>query len=262
MQELLVIKIGGNIIDDELLLNNFLKSMGKITKPIILIHGGGKLATKLASDLHIPQQMIEGRRITDADTLKIVTMVYAGYINKTIVTKLQANKVNAFGLSGADGNLIYATKRNHPTIDYGYVGDIQNINIDVITMLLKNNYLPVIAPISHSKEAQLLNTNADTIANEIATSLSQHYKVSLLYCFDKVGVLQNVEDENSVISIINAENIHELKMQKIIHSGMLPKIDNAFQAINKGVSKVILGHANDIEQLVDGTKGTTISLNK
>jgi len=129
MQELLVIKIGGNIIDDALLLNNFLKSMGKITKPIILIHGGGKLATKLASDLNIPQQMIEGRRITDADTLKIVTMVYAGYINKTIVAKLQANKVNAFGLSGADGNLIYATKRNHPTIDYGYVGDIQNINI-------------------------------------------------------------------------------------------------------------------------------------
>lgn len=258
MQELLVIKIGGNIIDDELLLNNFLKNLSKINKSIILIHGGGKLATNLAKDLNIPQQIIDGRRITDADTLKVVTMVYAGYINKTIVTKLQANKINAFGLCGADGNLIYATKRNHPTVDYGYVGDIQIVNIDVIVMLLKHNYLPVIAPISHNHEAQLLNTNADTIANEIATSLSKHYKVSLLYCFDKVGVLQNIEDENSVISIINAENIDELKKQKIIHSGMLPKIDNAFQAINKGVFKVVLGHANDIQQLVDGTKGTTI----
>lgn len=259
MEQLYIIKIGGNIIDDENMLQQFLLQLNKMEHPFILIHGGGKLATSLAADLNIPQQMIDGRRITDAHTLKIVTMVYAGYINKNIVAQLQANGVNAFGLCGADGNFIAANKRKHATIDYGFVGDIKHVNIEVLIMLLKYNYLPVVAPITHNTNAQLLNTNADTIANEIATSLSSKYNVSLIYCFDKVGVLQNLEDENSVIKNINQQNIEYLKREQIIHSGMLPKIDNAFQAIQKGVKKVILGHAKDIVQLVVGLKGTSIS---
>jgi acetylglutamate kinase len=173
--------------------------------------------------------------------------------------QLQANGVNALGICGADGNLINANKREHATVDYGFVGDVKNVNTDVLTMLLNNNYLPVVAPITHNIKAQLLNTNADTIANEIASSLSTLYKVSLIYCFDKVGVLQNLEDENSVIKNINHQNIEQLKQQQIIHSGMLPKIDNALKAISSGINRVVLGHANDIEELVNGSKGTSIS---
>lgn len=258
MQSLIVIKIGGNIIDDETLLSQFIKLVAQINLPVILIHGGGKLATNLAKDLNVPQQMIDGRRITDAETLKIVTMVYAGYINKQIVAKLQSNNVNAFGLCGADGNLVKANKRNHPNIDYGFVGDVVSTSDGVLAMLLSNNFVPVVAPITHNSKGQLLNTNADTIANEIATSLAKSFKVSLVYCFDKVGVLKDVNNENSVIKVIHQNNIQLLKESQVIHSGMLPKIDNALQAVSKGVNKVILGHAIDIIQLIEGTKGTTI----
>jgi len=203
MDNLFVIKIGGNIIDDEGKLSSFLKDFALIKGRKILIHGGGKLATNIAEQLNIPQQIIEGRRITDAETLKVITMVYAGYINKNIVALLQANNCNAVGLSGADGNLIVAHKRDHLTIDYGFAGDIDKVNNEWLRKLLENDFTPVISPVTHDKKGQLLNTNADTIAQEIAKSITDQYKVTLIYCFEKKGVLKNPDDESSVIEKIN-----------------------------------------------------------
>ena len=195
MDKLYVIKIGGNIIDDETKLSSFLQSFSNLEGHKVLIHGGGKLATKLAGQLGVEQQLIEGRRITDAETLKIVTMVYAGYINKNIVAQLQSHNCNSVGLSGADGNLIQAHKRIHPTIDYGFVGDVDAVNISLIKSLLDQGISLVIAPITQDKNGQLLNTNADTIAQEIAKAMSNEYEVHLIYSFEKSGVLMNADDD-------------------------------------------------------------------
>jgi acetylglutamate kinase len=261
MQQLFVIKIGGNIIDSTFALDSFIEKFAAIDAPKILIHGGGKLATEMATTLQIPQQMIDGRRITDEATLKLVTMVYAGFINKNIVVKLQAKACNAIGLCGADANVILAKKREVKNIDYGFVGDIveDGINDNFLKLLLENNTVPIIAPITHNGEGQLLNTNADTIANEIAKAMSVHYQVQLIYCFDKKGVLENVADENSVIKLVTKDNIEILKGNKIIHEGMIPKIDNALQAVASGVYKVTLGHANDLNEIIKGEAGTTIN---
>jgi acetylglutamate kinase len=258
MDKLYVIKIGGNIIDDEQKLSSFLKEFSLINEKKILIHGGGKLATNLAQQLNIPQQLIEGRRITDAETLKVVTMVYAGYINKNIVSLLQSQNCNAIGLCGADGNLIRAHKRVHPTIDYGFVGDIDSVNAEFLQQLLNENLVPVIAPVSHDKKGQLLNTNADTIAQEIAKSMADKYEVTLIYSFEKKGVLQNSEDENSVIAEITLSSFTSLREKNIIHSGMIPKLHNAFTALDSGVKKIMIGKAEDLDQLISGTSGTTI----
>ena len=254
-----VIKIGGNIIDDSIALDNFLEKFAAIKSPKILIQGGGKLATELATTMQIPQQMIEGRRITGEATLKLVTMVYAGFINKNIVAKLQAKSCNAFGICGADGNIILAKKREVKDIDYGFVGDVISVNDNFINLLLQNNSTPIIAPVTHDGKGQLLNTNADTIANEIAKAISAHYQVHLIYCFDKKGVLENISDENSVIKLITKENIEGLKNKKIINEGMMPKIDNALQAVASSVYKVTLGHALDLEKIIKGEAGTTIN---
>lgn len=258
MDKLYVIKIGGNVIDDEEKLSSFLKDFASVKERRILIHGGGKLATNIAEQLKIPQQLIDGRRITDAETLKVITMVYAGYINKNIVALLQSNNCNAIGLCGADGNLIQAHKRVHPTIDYGFVGDIDVINSEWLYQLLNEDLIPVIAPVSHDKNGQLLNTNADTIAQEIAKSLATKYAVTLIYCFEKKGVLQNVADEDSVINKIDPSFYKDLKEKQIIHSGMIPKLDNAFAALDKGVEKVIIGKAEELGQLISATSGTSI----
>ena len=259
MDNLYIIKIGGNIIDDEIKLLSFLKDFSLIKEKKILIHGGGKLATKVAEQLNIPQQMVDGRRITDAETLKVITMVYAGYINKNITALLQANKCNAIGLSGADGNLIKSHKRVHRTTDFGFVGDVDTINSDWLNKLLNENLVPVIAPLSHDKKGQLLNTNADTIAQEIAKSMANKYSVTLIYSFEKKGVLQNADDENSVLNKINSSSYKELKEKKIIHSGMIPKLDNAFAALESGVKNVVIGKAEELSQLISGTSGTTIT---
>jgi acetylglutamate kinase len=259
MDSLIIIKIGGNIIDDELKLSSFLKDFASIESAKILVHGGGKLATKLAEQLNIPQQIIEGRRITDAETLKVVTMVYAGYINKNIVAQLQACNCNAIGLSGADGNIIQAHKRIHPTMDYGFAGDIDVVDSSFLKKLLEQNFTPIIAPITHDKRGQLLNTNADTIAQEIAKCLSTYFDVHLIYSFEKAGVLMNADDDNSVIKKMVAVYYEELKQKKSIFAGMIPKLDNAFVALNSGVKKVIIGKAEDIHQLINGEKGTSIS---
>lgn len=258
-EQLFVIKIGGNIIDDESKLASFLKDFALIKGKKILIHGGGKLATKVAEGINIQQQMVDGRRITDAETLKVVTMVYAGFINKNIVAQLQANNCNAIGLTGADGNIIQAHKRPLKNgIDYGFVGDVDDVNAALLNSLLQQNIAVVLAPITHNKEGQLLNTNADTIAQETAKALSSLYETSLIYSFEKAGVLLDVEDETTVISSINPSSYKELKEQGSIFAGMIPKLDNAFAAVESGVSKVIIGKAEQLQQLIDGTAGTTI----
>jgi acetylglutamate kinase len=259
LEKLFVIKIGGNIIDDETKLCSFIKAFTLIDGKKILVHGGGKLATKLADQLGIHQELIDGRRITDAETLKIVTMVYAGLINKNIVAQLQSQRCDAIGLCGADANIIVAHKRVHPTIDYGFVGDVDAVNISFLKNLLDQNISIVIAPITHNNEGQLLNTNADTIAQEIAKALSKSFEVSLIYSYEKSGVLKNADDDNSVISTINESSYQTLKKEKIIFAGMIPKLDNAFTALNSGVNKIIIGKAENLQELINGNSGTTIN---
>jgi acetylglutamate kinase len=268
MEKLFVIKIGGNVIDDEAKLSSFLKSFAEIFGNNsshsfrglgILVHGGGKLATKLAKDLNIEQQMVDGRRITDAETLKVVTMVYAGFINKNIVAQLQANNCNAIGLSGADGNAIQAHKRPLKNgIDYGFVGDVDSVNTSLLQSLLQQNNAIVVAPITHDTKGNLLNTNADTIAQEVAKAMSNLYEVNLIYSFEKSGVLLDVNDEASVIAEINPVSYTQLKEEKKIFEGMIPKLDNAFAALNSGVNKVIIGKAEELPLLISGSSGTSI----
>jgi len=256
---LTIVKVGGNIIDDDVKLKIFLSAFAAIKGLKILVHGGGKLATQLANDMQIPQQMIDGRRITDEATLKIVTMVYAGWINKNIVAALNALNNPSIGLTGADGNSILAHKRKHEEIDFGFVGDIDQVNTSVFTNTLDQGLSIVLAPITQNKEGQLLNTNADTIAQEIAKSLSATYDVSLIYCFEKKGVLIDINDENSVIQKIDLETYQSLKNQSLIFAGMIPKLDNAFAAIAAGVDRVVIGEGTSLGALIEGTNGTTIS---
>lgn len=258
MEQLYVIKIGGNIIDDAAKLSAFVKAFATIHEKKVLVHGGGKLATKMAAQLSIPQQLVEGRRITDTETLKIVTMVYAGLINKNLIAQLQAAGTNALGLSGADGNVVLAHKRVVKDLDYGFAGDVDSVNGEFLHSLLQQNMSPVLAPITHDGQGQLLNTNADTIAQETAKELSKFYTVNLVYSFEKAGVLFNAEDEATVIPVINTEKYRYLKEQGLVFAGMIPKLDNAFSALQSGVKKVIIGKAENIKSLVSGESGTSI----
>ena len=258
MEQLFVIKIGGNIIDDEVKLTSFLQSFAKIEGKKILVHGGGKLATKVAEAMGIQQQMIDGRRITDAETLKVVTMVYAGYVNKNIVAMLQANDCAAIGITGADGNLIQAHQRNNKEVDYGFVGDVDIVNTKLLYGLLNDNFSVIVAPITHNKQGQLLNTNADTIAQEIAKAMSSLFEVHLIYSFEKAGVLSDVANEDSVIKEINSSNYSQVKKQNKIFQGMIPKLDNAFAALQSGVKRVVIGNAEKLSELINGSSGTNI----
>ena len=257
MQTLKIIKIGGNIIDNEATLTAFLKDFAKIQTPKILVHGGGKLATKLANQMQVEVKMFDGRRITDQATLDIITMVYAGKINKDIVAKLQANHCNAIGFSGADGNAVVSIKRPVKTIDYGFVGDVVKVNTETLDVLLKSKVTPVFCAITHDENGQLLNTNADTIASELAIGFANLYETELYYCFEKNGVLKNVNDDNSVIQHIDSKNYQDLIDHNIISEGMLPKLNNCFHAIHKNVQKVCIGKP---EMLFDtNTNFTTIT---
>ncbi|WP_034043123.1 acetylglutamate kinase [Wocania ichthyoenteri] len=256
MQTLKVIKIGGNIIDDKQALHHFLEDFSKIKGPKILVHGGGKLATKLANQMGVEVKMTNGRRITDADTLDITTMVYAGKINKNIVAKLQANRCNAIGFSGADGNAIVSEKRPLKDIDYGFVGDVLKVNTNILEVLLNNKVTPVFCAITHDENGQLFNTNADTIASELAIGFAKKIQTELYYCFEKNGVLQNVDDDDSVIENINSENYKILINDGIIADGMLPKLNNCFHAIKHNVHKVCIGKPEMLFSL--HTKHTTI----
>ena len=258
MNKLFVIKIGGNIIDDDAKLQSCLNEFSSVREKKILINGGGKLATRLAEKMGVVQKMVDGRRITDAETLKIGTMVYAGYINKNVVAALQKNGCNAIGISGADGNAITAHKRVKGAIDYGFAGDIDAVNAEFIDGLIRQGNDIVVAPITHDGNGQLLNTNADTIAQEIATAMSSLYDVSLVYGFEKAGVLMDAEKDETVIADIDPQKYGKLKSENVIFAGMIPKLDNAFAAINKGVKKVIIGKAENLVELLQGKKGTTI----
>ena len=236
-----VIKIGGNVIDDTVKLTAFLQDFSKLKGPKILIHGGGKKSSQFSKEIGLTPTMHQGRRITDAATLDVVTMVYAGLINKNIVAQLQSLGCNALGMSGADGNAIQSVKRNHPEIDFGFVGDVEKVNTDFIQTQLSQGITPVFCAITHNKKGQLLNTNADTIASEVAASLSNAFEVVLHYCFEKKGVLQSVEDDDSVIPFIDTTSYKTLLDSGIIADGMLPKLKNCFDALNKGVQSVNIG---------------------
>jgi len=251
---LIIIKVGGTIVEEESSLRSLLKDFSRIAGGKILVHGGGKSATALAEKLGIETKIIEGRRITDAETLKVATMVYAGLVNKNIVAGLQALGNNAVGLSGADLDIIRAVKRPVGAIDYGFVGDINWINAQALTELLENGAIPVIAPITHDGKGSLLNTNADTIASELATSLSGKFEVRLIYCFEKPGVLSNESDDKSVISEIDPKLFEELKSQGVITGGMIPKLENGFNALRRGVTMVVITNAQGISGGLRGTR--------
>jgi acetylglutamate kinase len=261
MKSLFVIKIGGNVIDNDRELRQFLDNLAALQSAWILVHGGGKLATDLSARLGIETQMIDGRRVTDKATLDIVTMVYGGLVNKRIVAGLQALGINALGLTGADGDLIRARKREHPTTDYGFVGDVERVHAERLGSLLESGFLPVLAPLTHDGQGNILNTNADTIASEIASALAQLYDVRLMYCFEKQGVLRDVSNETTVIPRITSALYAELRASGAIAQGMIPKMDNAFAALKRGVSSVIIAHAGSVRRLGENfSEGTTIAL--
>ena len=259
MQKLFIIKIGGNIIDDNSVLQSFLQNFSVVQGKKILIHGGGKIASKIGEQLGIKANYVDGRRITDAATIDLVTMVYGGLINKKIVAKLQSLQCNAIGLTGADANIIPAVKRPVKGIDYGFVGDIKSSQLAVGSwqLFLNNDLVPVVAPLTHDGKGQMLNTNADTIASALAVALSKSYDVRLVYSFEKKGVLENIADDNSVINLITKDKYEQLVADKKLTDGILPKIDNAFAAIDNGVSEVLIGDANDLLQnCTENVKGT------
>lgn len=241
MKTLKIIKIGGNIIDNNKSLTDFLKEFSNLKGNKILVHGGGKSATKLANDMQVEVEMINGRRVTNKETLSIITMVYAGKINKNIIAKLQAYNCNSIGFSGADGNSIVSVKRPKKEVDFGFVGDVVKVNTKTTKLLINNNITPVFCAITHDKNGQLLNTNADTIAAELAIAFSVDFEVELYYCFEKNGVLSDINDDNSVIEIIQTSDVKELIIKNIISEGMLPKINNSINAINNNVKKVCIG---------------------
>lgn len=262
METLRIIKIGGNVIDDEQLLADVIKNFAALSGPKILVHGGGKLATQLANTLGIKQTITEGRRVTDAETLKITVMVYCGYINKTIVAGLQAQHCMAMGFCGADGNLIKSKKRPPAEIDFGFVGDIDKsgVNATQFLKLLQQGIVPVMSPITHDGNGNLLNTNADTLVTEIALALNAHYNVTLNYCFEKNGVLTDVTDDESYLPDLDKQQYAEMKAQGKISQGMIPKLDNAFRAVENGVKQVTICHAKAIKN-TDGTVAGTQLLN-
>lgn len=260
MQSIKVIKIGGNVVDNPEKLQQFLHDFASLEGPKVLIHGGGKVATAISKGLGIEARMIDGRRVTDGETLRIVTMVYAGLINKNIVAALQGEGCNALGLCGADGGLIRSKKRavTAEGIDYGFVGDPVDFNLDTATALIDGGLVPIVAPITYDPEnGTLLNTNADTVAQTVAVGLARKYPVELVYCFEKRGVLRDVNDDNSVISSINPELYEQLKADGVVADGMLPKLENAFKAIGSGVGSVVICAAERLT--MPGYGGTTLS---
>ena len=247
-----VIKIGGNIVDHPTLLAQFLTDFSAIDAPKILVHGGGKIATQFSEKMGIVPQLIDGRRITDAETLKIVTMVYGGLINKQIVAGLQARKCNAIGLTGADANIILSKKRQHPSIDFGFVGDVEQVNAGMLQHFISAGLSPIIAPLTHDGEGNILNTNADTVASTIAVAMSKIMEVKFFYCFEKKGLLLDINDNNSVLKHVQLKEIESLKNDGTIVTGMIPKVDNISNAIQAGVAQVVLCHAEDMASIIAG----------
>ena len=258
-EKLTIVKVGGAVVEDEQQLTQLLQDFSAIEGRKVLVHGGGRKATKTAERLNITTQMVNGRRITDGDMLEVVTMVYGGLVNKNLVARLQANGVNAIGLTGADANVIRSHKRppvvvDGSTVDYGWVGDVDQADGNMLGRLVEAGITPVMAPLTHDGEGHILNTNADTIASETAKALAKEYDVTLIFSFEKKGVLSNPDDEDSVIPTITRILYHKYKTDGTISGGMLPKIENALNAVDAGVSKVIITLATAI----DGKHGTVI----
>ena len=243
MEKILVVKIGGNVIDSPTLLRQFLQDFSKLPYKKILVHGGGKVASKLAQTMGLPVLMHNGRRITDQAMLEVVIMTYAGTVNKLIVSQLQALQTNAIGLTGADANLMLAYKRPPKEIDYGWVGDVSQTNLNTLQLLLRAGLTPVIAPLTHDGKGQMLNTNADTMASQIAVALAEQYQTNLVYCFEKKGVLTDLNNEDSVISHLTPTSYQKYLQEQTIYAGMIPKLDNAFAALQKGVNQVVIAAA-------------------
>ncbi|MBL6448060.1 acetylglutamate kinase [Fulvivirga sp. 29W222] len=247
--KLTVVKIGGNVIDDAETLKHVLQEFSQLDSPKVLIHGGGKIASELSLKMGLQPKMVDGRRITDADTLKVVTMTYGGLVNKNIVAQLQAFRCNAIGLTGADANVIPAQKRVTKEIDYGYVGDFEVDNIDVerLSFFIDGGLTPIFCALTHDQQGNLLNTNADTLASGIATTLAKFYETKLIYCFEKPGVLLDADDDNTLIRELGYLHYQQLKDDGIIHTGMIPKLDNAFAARRHGI-EVGIKHALDLNK--------------
>lgn len=248
MEKLTLIKVGGKIVEEPDTLQQLLRDFSSIDGYKVLVHGGGRSATKIASQLGIESQMVNGRRITDAEMLKVVTMVYGGLVNKNIVAGLQALQVNALGLTGADMNIMRSDKRPVKDVDYGFVGDVKEVNADVLASLIQQGIVPVLAPLTHDKQGHMLNTNADTIAGEAAKALAKYFDVTLMFCFEKKGVLLNEDDDESVIPEIDRASFQKYVAEGIIQGGMIPKLENAFQAIDAGVKEVIITQASEIHK--------------
>lgn len=248
MEKLTLIKVGGKIVEEPDTLQQLLRDFSSIEGHKVLVHGGGRSATKIASQLGIESQMVNGRRITDAEMLKVVTMVYGGLVNKNIVAGLQALQVNALGLTGADMNIMRSDKRPVKDVDYGFVGDVKEVNADVLASLIQQGIVPVLAPLTHDKQGHMLNTNADTIAGEVAKALAKYFDVTLMFCFEKKGVLLNEDDDESVIPEIDRASFQKYVAEGIIQGGMIPKLENAFQAIEAGVKEVIITQASEIHK--------------
>lgn len=255
-ERLTIIKVGGKIVEEKESLDNLLDRFAAIEGYKILIHGGGRSATRIAEKLGIESKMIDGRRITDEAMLQVVTMVYGGLVNKNIVACLQARGVNALGLTGADCNVLQAHKRRSEKIDWGYVGDVDKADGAILDKLLRQGFVPIIAPLTHDGKGNLLNTNADTIASETAKGAALYYDVTLIYCFEHPGVMRNPDDATSIIPLIDSNSYKRLLDEGVVTGGMIPKIDNAFNALQGGVSKVIITKADAI----DGCSGTHIIL--
>lgn len=254
-EKLTIVKVGGAVVEDELQLSQLLRDFSAIEGRKVLVHGGGRKATKMADRLGIETQMVNGRRITDADMLEVVTMVYGGLVNKNLVARLQANGVNALGLTGADANAIRSHKRPLKNgVDYGFVGDVDQADGEMLGRLVEADITPVMAPLTHDGKGHILNTNADTIASETAKALAGLYDVTLIFSFEKKGVLRNPDDDDSVIPVITHASFDQYKADGTISSGMLPKIENALSAVDAGVSRVIITLATAI----DGQHGTVI----
>lgn len=241
-----VIKAGGNVLDSPEALEAFLDVFAAMAQDRILVHGGGVMASQTMRSLGIEPRMVDGRRITDEETLKVAVSVYAGWLNKTIVAKLQARGCNAIGLSGADGSVIDAAIRPKTPVDYGYVGDVKAVDVNFLELLLQQGYTPVLCAVTHDRKGTLLNTNADTIASSVAKAMAELRQVTLTYCFEKNGVLMDPEDGNSVIPYIDKPLFEELKASGTVSAGMIPKLDNAFAAIDAGVEKVIIKNSSNL----------------
>ncbi len=253
MEKLTLIKVGGKIVEEEATLHALLDRFADLPGHKVLVHGGGRSATQLATRLGIESRMVEGRRITDAETLNVVTMVYGGLVNKRIVANLQARGLNALGLTGADMDVIRSMKRPVKEVDYGFVGDVKQVNADLLADLIAKGVVPVMAPLTHDGQGHLLNTNADTIAGETAKALARHFEVTLVYCFEKRGVLRSENDDNSVIPTIDRPSFQQLVSEGIIQGGMIPKVENSLQAVEAGVKAVIITKADAIGLAGEGT---------